>query len=338
MHFDTQDKVEQPELALVTGANGFVGGHLARMLRASGKQVRVLVRSQAAANSFIKEGFAAVVGDLAEPATLPAALEGVSHVYHIAALFRQAGLPDSSYRKVNAEGTRHMLDSAIAAGVKRFIHCSTVGVLGDVEHPPGNEQTPYSPGDIYQQTKMEGELIALDYFGRGAISGCVIRPAMIYGPGDLRTLKLFKAVAKGRFFYVGPGTALTHFIQVRDLCRAFILAMEHTEVQGGVFIIAGRESLPLNELVKLICSELKVKEPWLHLPVKPMQLLGDLCEAICKPFGINPPIFRRRVDFYVKNRQFDYSKARSQLGFEPEHSLKEEISEIVSWYKEHRML
>ncbi len=97
-------------------------------------------------------------------------------------------------------------------GSSKTNNASTVGVLGHIEHPPADENTPYQPGDIYQQTKMEGELIALDYFRSGKISGNVIRPGMVYGPGDMRTLKLFSMISKGTFFYVGQGEATVHFV------------------------------------------------------------------------------------------------------------------------------
>lgn len=134
----------------------------------------------------------------------------------------------------------------------------------------------------------------------GKISGVIIRPAMIYGPGDLRTLKLFSMISKRRFFYVGTGDVLVHFIDVRDLARAFISALNYEKSSGEFFIIAGSEAMPLRSLVSIIASELGVKEPWVHVPVRPMQMFGTLCEGICTPLGISPPIFRRRVDFLLR--------------------------------------
>ena len=215
---------------LVTGANGFVGEHMVNLLLEEGHRVRGMVRDPAKATALEgKEGVELVQGNLQDADSLRAAVEGVDGVFAIASLFREAGLPESVFHDINAEGTRRLFDACIDAGVPRLIHCSTVGVHGHIEHPPADESCPFAPGDMYQRTKLEGEQIASSYFEKGPVRGCVIRPAMIYGPGDLRTLKLFRMLAKKRFFYVGKGMATVHFIDVRDLARSFLLAMEHEE-------------------------------------------------------------------------------------------------------------
>ncbi|MCO6430478.1 MAG: NAD-dependent epimerase/dehydratase family protein [Deltaproteobacteria bacterium] len=323
---------------LVTGAAGFTGGHMVRWLAANGYSVRVFVRDAA---QFKKLGLKEVEiaeGDLKNEKSIRAAIKGTAGVFHIAALFRKAGLPDSEYYEVNVEGTRRLLNAAVEEGVPRFIHCSTIGVQGHIENPPAKESDPYNPGDIYQVTKMEAEKLALRTFKEGKIRGVVIRPAMIYGPGDTRLLKLFSMLSKGRFFYVGAGDKYVHFIDVRDLVAAFGRAMELNHLNAEVYTIGGKRALPLNEAVEIICEQLGVRRPWLHLPVKPVQLLGTICEAICTPLRINPPIYRRRVDFFTKDRHFDCSKARQQLGFQPSKDLEEEIADIIDWYYAYGML
>ena len=321
------------EIYLVTGAGGFVGCFMVRCLVAHGVRVRAMVRDLSRVRERV-DGVEYVEADLTDMDSLRSVVEGVSGVYHIAALFREAGHPDSMFTEVNLEGTRRMLDASIEAGVSRFIHCSTVGVLGHVAQAPADEDTPYNPGDIYQRTKMEGEQLALRYFRDGKIDGVVIRPAMIYGPGDTRTLKLFRMIAKKRFFYVGKGQALVHWIDVRDLVEAFYLAMQAAhERTGSIYIISGERALPLKEMADLIARNLGVSPPWLHLPVKPMQALGSLCEWVCKPLKIEPPIFRRRVDFFTKDRHFDSRKAREELGFKPARTFDEEIADIIQHYK-----
>jgi dihydroflavonol-4-reductase len=317
---------------LVTGATGFTGSAVTELLVSRGKKVRVLIRDASRSASFLERGIEVVVGDLNNKEAMKRAVNGASTVLHIAALFRQAGLPASEFYRVNVEGTRNLLDRAVEAGVEKVIHCSTVGVLGHIAHPPATEETPFNPGDPYQQSKMEGEKLFLEYVQSGKIKGTVIRPAMIYGPGDTRTLKIFKPIAEGKFFYVGPGDALVHFIDVRDLAESFLLAAERSDVNGEVFIIAGETALPLKDLVGIISELMGTSEPWLHLPVKPMQVLGSLCEAICTPLKIQPPIFRRRVDFFTKDRSFDVSKAKERLGFKPTRPLAQELSEIIESY------
>lgn len=323
------------EVYLVTGASGFVGGHLVRHLISCGIHVRALVRRKESAATLEALGAEVLIGDLESKESLSAAVAGVSGVYHIAAIFRVAGVPDEVYTRVNVEGTRHLLECAIAANVKRFIHCSTIGVLGDVGNRPADENTPYSPGDIYQESKVAGEKLVLEYFSRGSIQGVVIRPAMVYGPGDMRMLKLFKMIANGTFFYVGNGKELVHFIDVRDLVRAFHSAMNHAELNAETYIIAGAQAIELKNAVKMIAEIMGVPVPKIHLPVKPLQWLGSICEAICKPLGIEPPIFRRRVDFFTKSRSFATMKASNDLGFKPAKNLEEELRDSIEWYIEH---
>jgi PAS domain S-box-containing protein len=203
---------------------------------------------------------------------------------------------------------------------------------------PADENTPYNPGDVYQSSKMRGEQLALEYFRSGRIPGVVIRPAMIYGPGDTRTLKLFRMIAGGRFFYVGSGQTLMHFIDVRDLARAFELAMAHADRSGEVYIATGREAVPLCELADFSADYLRTRRPRLHLPVRPMQLLGNAVEAICTPLRIPPPIFRRRVDFYTKNRAFSGEKAARELGFAVTRPFQQEVIEIIDSYLETGMI
>lgn len=319
---------------LVTGAAGFVGSELVRQLLAAGHSVRALVRKTEQLQPLEDAGAEAVLGNITNPEDCVKAMQGVKGVYHIAAMFREADQPDEAYVEANVTGVENVLQAAIETGVERVIHCSTVGVLGHIEKPPGDEQTPYSPGDIYQRTKTEGEKRALETFQEEKVRGVVIRPAMIYGPGDTRTRKLFKMVAKKRFFYVGKGENLVHFIDVRDLARSFMLAMDATDTNAEIYIISGERALSLKEFCGIAAAKLQVPPPKLRLPVKPMQWAGSLCEAICIPLKINPPLYRRRVDFYTKDRSFTSAKAKEQIGFTPAQGVEGEISDIVDDYRE----
>ena len=190
---------------LVTGATGFTGGHLARSLVARGYAVRALVRDRQRAESLERQGIELAIGDLRDRGTLDTAVRGVEIVYNIAALYREAGLAAAEYRAVNAEAPRNIVEVGAAHGVRRVVHCSTVGVHGDVEHPPANEDAPLKPGDVYQETKLEGERLALAAGRASGVDVVVARPSGIYGPGDRRLLKLFRGVARKRFVILGDG-------------------------------------------------------------------------------------------------------------------------------------
>jgi len=316
---------------LVTGAAGFTGGHLARFLAARGDDVRVLVRAGTRAR--VQGTFDVAEGDLRDAAALRTAVRGVEVIYHIAAIYRQAGLRDEEYRAVNAEAVGTVIEAARAAGARRVVHCSTVGVHGDVEHPPANEDAPLKPGDVYQQTKLEGERVARAAAANTGVEVVIARPTGIYGPGDRRLLKLFRGVAHRRFIVLGDGRIYYHLTYIDDLVEGFRLCGTVAAAAGRTYILAGGEVTMLNELVELIAQEAGVQPPKLHLPVWPFWTAGALCEALCAPLGLEPPIYRRRVDFFTKSRAFDITRARQELGYQPAVGLREGVRRTLDWYR-----
>jgi nucleoside-diphosphate-sugar epimerase len=318
---------------LVTGATGFTGGHLARALAGRGYAVRALAR-RPEASRLGEAGVDLVPGDLEDRASLDRALQGVDVVYHIAAIYRQAGLPDAKYRAVNAMAVRSIIEAAAGARVRRVVHCSTVGVHGDIEHPPANEDAPLRPGDVYQETNVEGEAEARAAAKDTGIEVVIARPTGIYGPGDRRLLKLFRGVARGRFVILGSGRIYYHLTYIDDLVEGFRLCGEVPAAAGRTYILAGGQVTTLEELVKMIAKEAGVAPPRLHLPVWPFWMAGAACEAICSPLGIEPPLYRRRVDFFTKSRAFDISRARKELGYDPRVTLRDGIRRTLAWYRD----
>ena len=319
---------------LVTGATGFTGGHLARALATRGDEVSALVRTQGPeASALARAGITLVLGDLRDPQALAAATGGVDVVYHIAAIYRQAGLGENVYRAVNARAVRDVIEAAARGGVRRVVHCSTVGVHGDVEHPPANEDAPLKPGDVYQVSKLEGEELAREAGGRLGIEVTIVRPTGIYGPGDRRLLKLFRGVARRRWVTLGAGEIYYHLTFIDDLVDGFRLCGTHPKAANRTYILAGADVTTLNALVALVAEEAGVAVPTRHLPVWPFWTAGAVCEAICGPLGIEPPLFRRRVDFFTKSRAFDITRARTELGFAPRVGLREGIRRALDWYR-----
>ena len=324
--------------ALVTGASGFTGGHLAEALVRRAWTVRALVREPARAAALAALGVDLVQGDLQDRAALSAATRDVDVVFHVAAVYRQAGVPRDVYRAINAVAVRELIEAAAANGVRRIVHCSTVGVHGDVESPPANEEAPLRPGDVYQATKLEGERLAREAAQRTGIELVIVRPSGIYGPGDRRLLKLFRGVARGRFPILGRGRIYYHLTYIDDLVDGLILCATHPAAASRTYILAGGEVTTLKELVTLVAQVAGVRPPWLHLPVLPFWLAGALCEAVCVPLGIEPPIYRRRVDFYTKSRAFDITRARQELGYSPRVGLRDGIGRTLEWYRAHGWL
>lgn len=328
---------------LVTGATGFTGGHLARALAARGHPVRALVRAATLARDPAKareleaHGVELITGDLGDDRALDAAMAGVDVVYNLAAVYREAGVSSDTYRAVNATAVGRVIDAAARGGVRRVVHCSTVGVHGDVEHPPADEEAPLKPGDVYQQTKLEGESVAREAAQRTGVQVVIARPTGIFGPGDRRLLKLFRGVVR-RMPILGSGEIYYHLTYIDDLVEGFRLCGEQPAAAGRTYILAGAEVTTLNELVRRIAAVAGVKPPAFRLPVWPFWMAGAVCEAICAPLGVEPPLYRRRVDFYTKSRAFDISRARRELGYNPQLSLDEGLRRTVAWYREHGWL
>jgi nucleoside-diphosphate-sugar epimerase len=320
---------------LVTGATGFTGSHLARHLRNRGRAVRALVRREdARAAELAADGIELCVGDLTDRASLARALAGVDIVYNIGATYRQAAASRHEYHAINALAVAGLVEIGASAGVSRVVHCSTVGVHGDVERPPADEDAPLRPGDEYQRSKLEGEILGREAAGRTGVDLVIARPSGIYGPGDRRLLKLFRGVARRRFVTLGAGEIFYHLTYVEDLVEGFRLCGEVPAASGRTYILAGAEVTSLNELVRRIAAAAGVRSPALHMPVWPVWLAGAACEAACVPLGIEPPLYRRRVDFFTKSRAFDISRARAELGFAPAIGLDEGIRRTLGWYRD----
>ena len=327
---------------LVTGATGFTGGHLAATLAARGDAVRALVRPKSRArfdrSPLSAAGVTAVEGDLTNPASLRRAMPGVEVVYHIAATYREAGQPNAAYRAVNVQGTQHVLEASRDAGVRRVVHCSTGGVHGHIANPPANEDAPFNPGDVYQQTKLEAEQLARAFSTSSGLDVVVARPIGIYGPGDTRFLRMFRGLARGRFPLIGSGQVFYHLTFIDDLVEGFRLCGTVPAAPGRTYVLAGPRYTTLEALLGLVARELQVEPPKTHLPVWPFWTAGLLCELACVPLRIEPPIYRRRVDFYTKSRAFDTTRARTELGFVPKIDLEEGIHRTAAWYRSEGLL
>ena len=320
---------------LITGAAGFTGVALALRLSAAGHRVRGLIRSRDRAAALERAGVTTVEGDIRDPRVIRQAIEGIDTVYHLASVFRRPAAPVSEYREVHVDATRHLVEISAAAGVRRIVHCSSVGVHGSVsEEVPATEDAPFQPGDIYQETKLEGEQIALQTADRAGVPLTVVRPGPIYGPGDKRLFKLIGGVARKRFRLLGDGSPHLQMVYVDDLTEGFRLAAEAPIAAGRTYILAGSEAPTLKELVHEIAGVADVASPRFRLPVWPFWLAGAVCEAVCLPLGMEPPIFRRRVKFFTSNRWFDISRARTELGFAPRVSLRDGIRRTLESYRQ----
>lgn len=322
---------------LVTGATGFTGSNLCRRLIREGHRVVAFVRESPRVAPLREQGVECRVLDIRNRAEVRDSFDGIDRVFHIAAAYRTEHSDLGEFTRINVDATRHLLEVARSAQVKRFVHCSTVGVHGGIEDPPVDETYRFAPGDHYQVSKLEGELLASQAFVAG-LPGVVVRPGAIYGPGDTRFLKLFRPIAKGRFVMIGSGQVFYHMTYIDDLVDGFILCGEIPEAVGEIFTIAGARHATLQELVETIADVLGAKPPRLRIPYGPVHVASVLCEKLCRAVKVSPPLYPRRVEFFKLNRAFTIDKARRVLGYEPKVDLREGISRTAAWYREQGLI
>jgi nucleoside-diphosphate-sugar epimerase len=319
---------------LVTGGTGFTGSHLTRRLLQRGHEVVVIDNQLGLFFDELKQLGADIhIGSVTDRDLVKKTVKGCEVVHHVAAMFRKVNLPKKVYWDVNVEGTRVMLEASLKAGVRAFVNCSTCGVHGDVKRPPATEDAPIAPEDYYQYTKYEGEKIIPDFLGKD-MKIVTIRPTAIYGPGDPeRFLMLFRKARKGQFLMFGNGEAHYHPVYIDNLVDSFELAAESRNGDGEAYLIGDERSYPIEDLVTAIGKSL-VEVNIQHLPFWPLWTTALLCEAVYKPLHVDPPLFRRRVDWFRQNRSFSIEKARNQLGYAPKVGLPEGLARTAQWYRE----
>jgi nucleoside-diphosphate-sugar epimerase len=278
-------------------------------------------------------GAEVILGSVTDKNVVRRAVQGVEVVHHVAAAFREMNVPDTYYHEVNVGGTRNVLEAALAEGVRKVVYCSTCGVHGNVDRPPAGEDAPIQPADYYQRTKWEAEPVVRELNERG-IETVILRPAAIYGPGDPeRFYLIFKRVAKGVFPMFGNGRTYYHPLYIDNLIDVFILAMEDGRGSGEAYLIADEQYLEIEDLVRRVGKALDINVKVPHYPIWPVVAAGHVCEKVCKPLGITPPLFPRRVDWYRQNRAFKIDKAKRDLGYAPKVDIDEGLRRTAEWYR-----
>ena len=326
---------------LITGGTGFIGTRLALRCLERGDKVFLLGKSNNPAedaNRLLLEdkGAECFLGSILDKDLLDRSLSGGAEVvFHLAAVQHEMNVPDKLFRDVNVEGTRNLLDACLRHDVRRVVHGSTIGVYGKLQGVI-DESSPCTPDNIYGVTKLEGEQLALSYADRLAVS--VVRIPEVYGPGDRRLLKLFKAVHGNKFFIIGSGKNLHHLVYVDDLIDGFFLLSSDDSTVGEVFLFAGEEPVTTRKMAETIAHVLDTRLPRMNAPLWPFWIMATLMEKTFRPLKIQPPLHRRRMDFFRKSFSLSSVKAFRKLGFVAKTSFSEGIAKTASWYQEQGLL
>lgn len=327
---------------LITGGTGFIGSRLAQRCIERGHDVSVLGREDASdveietRTSLNDIGVNVIVGTVTDRKRMFEVAADMDVVFHLAAAQHEMNVPDELFRAVNVEGTRNMLDASLEAGVKRFVHGSSIGVYDRDVESIVDEDTPLKPDNIYGVTKAEGENLVREYFDKLACA--IIRISETYGPGDRRLLKLFRGIKKGVFFVIGNGLNIHQLIYVDDLVEGFLLAAEHPSAAGGTFVFAGDERLTTNDMVAAIAKAVDVSPKRWRSPLWPFMAIATVLETTLRPLGIQPPLHRRRMDFFTKSFQISTDKAQRVLGFKAKIDFIQGTRETARWYENNKLL
>jgi nucleoside-diphosphate-sugar epimerase len=321
---------------LVTGGTGFSGSQLVFRLLDEGHSVRALDYQKGLfVDRLMQAGAEIVIGSVTEKSVVESTTEGMDIVFHLAAAFRELDRPDSYYFDVNVNGTRNVMEAAKKYSVSKVVYCSTQGVHGNIETPPGNELSPIAPVDYYQETKHLGELVVQEFVGQGLMA-TILRPTAIYGPGDpARFFMIFNRVKQnGTFPMFGTGSTFYHPLYIENFNDACLLSMDPDRGNGEAYLIGDNDYLSIEDLVKKVADSMGLPVRINHFPLMPLVAAGHICEKVCKPFGISPPIFPRRVDWYRQDRAFTIDKAKKDLEYAPKVAIEDGLKMTAQWYFE----
>jgi dihydroflavonol-4-reductase len=319
---------------LLTGATGFVGSAVARNLAARGHSLRLLVRPGSDRRNVAGIEAELVEGDLRRPASLAAAVAGCRYVVHVAADYR-IWVPDpGAMIAANVAGTTALMEAALAAGVERVVHCSSVAALGlDPDGGEADEDTKVTLETIvgvYKRSKFQAEQAVLRLVRERGLPAVIVNPAAPVGPRDIKptpTGRLIADAAAGRIpAYVDTGLNVVH---VDDVAEGHALALERGRV--GERYILGSENLLLRQLLAIVAEEAGRKPPRISLPVAPLWPLAIACELLGR-FGVEPLVTRDHLRMARKKMFFSSAKAIRELGYAP-RPARLAVHDAIAWFR-----
>jgi len=329
-------------LALVTGAAGFVGRHLAAHLLDHGRRVRALLRRTSDA-SVLPSSVELVYGDLTKPETLDGVGQGVDEVYHIACATAgtfDAGRGDENlFFSVNRDGTMNLVEALYRdpkePGPAAFIYSSSTAAIGSVPEIVVDETTPCRPSSPYQRSKRAAELKLLDRFRRKPFPVRIVRSCLVAGPGKDKSelLSMFKLVKRGLFPVVRGMEGLRKpMISIHDLVEALRLAAEQGR-DGEIYLVTSGRPYTVAEMAEVTGRIVGATRTHLTLPYLLLKAGAIASEAAARVLPIKPPITKARIELFTADRDIRIDKARRELGYEPKHTdLFEMLEEAYQYH------
>jgi dihydroflavonol-4-reductase len=319
---------------LITGATGFIGPYLVRKLLSLGHSCRCLVRSVSKAKTVLEPGVELIEGDITDKSTLKGVASGIDAVFHLATLGHTHNFdtPREMFHQVNVRGTVNIMDEALAAGVKKVIHCSSTAAMGICKDIPANEESECLPHHLYGESKLDAEKEVLRLVNDKSLSAVIIRFSLVYGPGDRHDiLKLTHLTKRGLIPRIGKGTKLTPLIHVEDAVNGLILAMGKGKA-GEIYLITNAQPEPFDNVIKIIKETLGVSSKSIPIPEWAALYAASAIEWISIIIGKTPIVTRKNIESTIADRAFSIEKAKRELGFEPLIDPEKGLRETILWY------
>ena len=324
---------------LVTGATGFLGSALVTELVRQQLPVRILARDAQKARAQFGESITIIPGEITNEQQVRQAVDGVTEIYHLVGRLYHPSTPTELYSMTHVAGTRVLLAACQGQSqLQRIVHCSTTGVHGVTGRTPAAEDAPFAPTNPYEATKLEAELLALKAYKEDRLPVSVIRPGLVYGPGDLHLLGFFLSIKKGLFRVIDSGKALLHPIYIDDMTSAFLHCARCPEAIGRSYNIAGECLVTIRELATAIAHAMDKELPAGSIPLWLANLAADIFATLPGFQGESAPLTRSRVKFLTNSRVYNCSRAANELGFKANVDLEKGMRQTASWYAKHHYL
>ena len=322
---------------LVTGATGFVGSHLTEELCKQGYNVTVLVRTKwhESPPSWLNQTNV-IYGNVTDPVSVEKAIKGVDVVFNLASLLGrwQSEYTETEYAKVNVFGPKLLVSVSKKENIRQFIHMSTAGVMGRLVNVPADENHPLGPQFPYEKSKCLAELLLKDQKEKGHFPVTIIRATHIYGPRDTNTVKIFRLIKKTRTFpLIGGGKNLFQPIYIRDLVKALILCMDKPSKSiGQTYLLAGKNIVTYRDFLLLSAQLLGTHLTTIPVSERLAKTLASFVENVGTALNFEPPLTQSRVEFFSRDQVYNINKIYNDLGFIPETTLKDGLSEMIHSY------
>jgi nucleoside-diphosphate-sugar epimerase len=314
--------------ALVTGANGFTGGHLVKALLARGTQVVAYVRESSDRSRLEGLSIDYHYGDITDAVKLTQAMQGVDVIYHIAA-YVELGLVDAAkMERANVQGTQAVIAAMQAAKVPKMLYCSTIGIFGDTQGQTIDEtfqRTQIGFSSAYDKTKYDAQQLINNAVMNG-LHIVSVMPSGIFGADDPHFAPVLKTFKKGRLKVWAGGERVTGIVHVDDLVEGMILAIE--QAKSGEYFILSAGDLTTREMFEVFSRETGIPVPK-DAPKPVVRVVANLLDVIGRATGWQPPIDRERAHYvYDRCVRVSGAKAMQELGWKP-RSAQQTLQEIV---------